>query len=179
MLGDVKTVFDCRLAVPHAGALRPAVDAHPRQEPSVAAERRAGSVAQEYRLAKACDEGRFVEAGSGLPALHQGDRALRGDPRLAVGLFAECSELWDVFAHIFADERAASAKRNSGTVTDCQQLRACVLRHDAVLTHPSQTLSLADPLATADSRAEKPKPIIGLFAPSLSYRSRSRAACIA
>ena len=39
--------------------------------------------------------------------------------------------------------------------------------------------SLADPLATADSRAEKPKPIMGLFAPSLSYRSRSRAACIA
>ena len=38
--------------------------------------------------------------------------------------------------------------------------------------------SLADPLATADPRAEKPKPVMGLFAPSLSYRSRSRADCI-
>ena len=34
-----------------------------------------------------------------------------------------------MFAHIFADERAASAKRNSGTVTDCQQLRVRYYHH--------------------------------------------------
>ena len=88
-------------------------------------------MAQEYRsLAKACDEGRFVEAGSGLPGPFTKAIALFGETLgFAVGLFAECSELWDVFAHIFADERAASAKRNSGTVTDCQQLRVRYYHH--------------------------------------------------
>ena len=154
------------------------------------------------------------EAGSDLPGPFTKAIALFGETLgFAVGLFAECSELWDVFAHIFADERAASAKRNSGTVTDCQQLRVRYYHHiiehwgslaareqvrlrlavardlagpesfyyamvQSSLIPLRHSHSLADPLATADSRAEKPKPIIGLFAPSLSYRSRSRAACI-
>ncbi len=132
MLGDVKTVS--------LTADSPYLTQEPFDQqwtrildksPSVAVERRAGSVAQEYRsLAKACDEGRFVEAGSGLPGPFTKAIALFGETLgFAVGLFAECSELWDVFAHIFADERAASAKRNSGTVTDCQQLRVRYYHH--------------------------------------------------
>ncbi len=37
---------------------------------------------------------------------------------LAVGLFAECSTMWEVFANYFAHERALVAKRRSGTVQD-------------------------------------------------------------
>ena len=101
------------------------------KRPSTAVERRAKAVVREYHsLARDCDEGRFVEAESGLQGPFARAVRLYGETLgFAVGLFAECSALWDVFAHIFADERALAAKRNSGTVTDRRQLSTRFYHH--------------------------------------------------
>ena len=132
MLGDVKTVS--------LTTTSPYLKQEPFEQqwdrvldkrPSVAVERREEAVAKEYRsLARDCDEGRFVEVGSVEPGPFTKAIALYGQTLgFAVGLFAECSDMWDVFAHVFADERAASAKRNSGIVTDRQQLSTRFYHH--------------------------------------------------
>ena len=132
MLGDVKTV-SLTTESPYftQESFERQWDRILDKRPSKAVEKRATAVVKEYlSLARDCDEGRFVEAESGLQGPFARAVRLYGETLgFAVGLFAECSALWDVFAHIFADERALAAKRNSGTVTDRRQLSTRFYHH--------------------------------------------------